>query len=87
MHIFRKAVNASYVLLFYMEVEMQDQNGQRIQAFREAHIWLAFLSSQQQYYGQLFGIKTLNAHNVAQALCLPVSIDELLQSHKNSVFT
>ncbi|XP_028405165.1 TBC1 domain family member 23-like [Dendronephthya gigantea] len=41
-------------------------------------------SFRKQYYGQLFGIKTLNAHNVAQALCLPVSIDELLQSHKNS---
>jgi hypothetical protein len=40
----------------------------------------------QQYYGQLFGVKTLNAHNVSQALCLPVSIDELLQSHKNKVF-
>lgn len=41
----------------------------------------------QQYYGQLFGVKTLNAHNVSQALCLPVSIDELLQSRKNQVFT
>ncbi|CAB3981482.1 Hypothetical predicted protein [Paramuricea clavata] len=40
-------------------------------------------SFRKQYYGQLFGVKTLNAHNVSQALCLPVSIDELLQSHKN----
>jgi hypothetical protein len=41
----------------------------------------------QQYYGQLFGVKTLNAHNVSQALCLPVSTDELLQSRKNQVCT
>ena len=39
----------------------------------------------QQYYSQLYGVKTLNAPNVSQALCLPVAIDELLQSHKNQV--
>lgn len=38
----------------------------------------------QEYYNQLFGIKTINSNSVSQALCLPVSVSELVEVNQSS---
>lgn len=37
----------------------------------------------QDYYNQLFGIKTINSNSVSQALCLPVSVSELVEVNQS----
>lgn len=38
----------------------------------------------QDYYNQLFGIKTINSNSISQALCLPVSVSELVEVNQSS---
>lgn len=38
----------------------------------------------QDYYNQLFGIKTINSNSISQALCLPVSVSELVEVNLSS---
>jgi len=38
----------------------------------------------QDYYSQLFGAKTINSNSIAQALCLPVSVTELLGANQSN---
>ncbi|XP_032227094.2 TBC1 domain family member 23 isoform X2 [Nematostella vectensis] len=42
-------------------------------------------SFRKDYYSQLFGIKTISTNSISQALCLPVSISELLDSNQSEV--
>ncbi|XP_031554883.1 TBC1 domain family member 23-like isoform X2 [Actinia tenebrosa] len=46
-------------------------------------------SFRKDYYSQLFGVKTINSNSISQALCLPVSVSELLganqSNHKDGV--
>ncbi|RMX51497.1 hypothetical protein pdam_00014843 [Pocillopora damicornis] len=41
-------------------------------------------SFRKEYYNQLFGIKTINSNSVSQALCLPVSVSELVEVNQSS---
>lgn len=40
-------------------------------------------SFRKDYYNQLFGIKTINSNSLSQALCLPVSISELVEVNQS----
>ena len=37
----------------------------------------------QDYHNQLFGIKTISSNSLSQALCLPVSISELVEVNQS----
>lgn len=52
-------------------------------AFRQkwAELWPPLIL--QDYHNQLFGIKTISSNSLSQALCLPVSISELVEVNQS----
>ena len=55
--------------------------------FTENSRWVPLILRQcfifQDYYNQLFGIKTITSSSISQALCLPVSVSELVEVNQS----